>query len=230
MKWSVVEEEGEKFVKCYGFVRLEFGSVIYCPWTTDDAFQAIYQDVKHLTSVSVERLWVLYLLAKQSLKIPGDFVECGVYQGGTARLLAHVLMGSGKKLHLFDTFMGMPLADVKWDVHRKGDFYETSLEEVQAVVGHEDMVVFHKGFVPETFLGLNDLRPAFVHLDLDLRQSTWDALEFIYPRMPLGASMVIDDYGQGTCPGLIEAVDRYFEDKRSVPLSLLGMQAVIFKI
>ena len=44
-------------------------------------------------------------------EIPGDFVECGVWRGGTAFLMAELLKQAGvrdRKVWLFDSFEGMP--------------------------------------------------------------------------------------------------------------------------
>jgi len=43
-------------------------------------------------------------------RIPGAFVECGVYRGGTAMAAALMFkhLGEDRDLHLYDTFEGMP--------------------------------------------------------------------------------------------------------------------------
>src|SRR5215471_4921452 len=38
-------------------------------------------------------------------KVPGDLAEVGVFRGGTAALM---LSASAKRMHLFDTFEGLP--------------------------------------------------------------------------------------------------------------------------
>ena len=43
------------------------------------------------TLVSPERLYILYSLALNAVRLRGDFWECGVYKGGTARMLAEFL-------------------------------------------------------------------------------------------------------------------------------------------
>src|SRR5690242_17824142 len=43
--------------------------------------------------------------------VPGDFVECGVWRGGNAFLMASLLKQAGarnRKVWLFDSFAGMP--------------------------------------------------------------------------------------------------------------------------
>ena len=50
-------------------------------------------------------------------KIPGDFVECGVFRGGNALIAARIfeIHKSEKKVYLFDTFSGMT-EPTKFDV------------------------------------------------------------------------------------------------------------------
>lgn len=53
--------------------------------------------------------------------IPGDIVECGVWSGGSMLRVALALMHCGdasRRVHLYDTFAGMPrpdTIDARWD-------------------------------------------------------------------------------------------------------------------
>jgi O-methyltransferase len=64
------------------------------------------------TLVSPERIHNLYVLAKriEDENVPGDVIECGVYKGGTAAILARTATHSkmGRTVWLFDSFQGMP--------------------------------------------------------------------------------------------------------------------------
>src|SRR5882724_4728287 len=64
------------------------------------------------TLVGLERVQNLCKLAQrvEDEKIPGDVVECGVYNGGTAAILARIATRSrmGRTVWLFDSFQGMP--------------------------------------------------------------------------------------------------------------------------
>jgi O-methyltransferase len=171
-------------------------------------------------------------LFRQTLQIPGDIFECGVYKGGTAALIAALLAEtkSAKKLYLFDTFEGMPETDAKKDWHRKGDFSDTSLEEVQSFVNGGKACIFKKGFIPDTFIDLSDTAVSFCHIDVDIYRSIIDSLEFIWPRLSSGGVIVFDDYGFPTCLGARQAVDDFFQDKSAVPLCLHTGQAIATKV
>jgi O-methyltransferase len=204
---------------------------LYSPWFSDE-FQKYYSIAAPRTLVSPDRCYVLYTLLRQALRIDADIVECGVYRGGTAAMIAKVIAangGHGKKLYLLDTFSGMPDTDKKRDLHVKGDFADTSAEEVERFVNEPEIAIIRKGFIPETFIGLESRRFAFAHIDVDIYKSIIDSLEFIWPRLSAGGFIVFDDYGFPSCPGARQAVDHFFAETPVQPLCLPTGQAVVFK-
>ncbi len=201
------------------------------PWRDRKFLQSI-EPFRPYTLVSPDRLYVLKTLVLQTLSLPGETWECGVYRGGTAMLIASLICSSGspeeKTLRLFDTFQGMPETDAVKDFHRKGDFSETSLESVRGRLPQASYVQFHAGLIPATFHGLESSRIAFAHVDVDVLRSVTDCCSFIYPRMMPGGFMLFDDYGFPSCPGAREAVDNFFSGKPEQPLVLATGQAVVF--
>ena len=152
-----------------GIPDLAFYKPLFSPWFLPD-FQKYYAIAEPRTVVSPDRCFVLYILLKQALTIDGDIAECGVYRGGTAAMLAKVIAETGgrQKFYLFDTFGGMPKTDKKHDLHNEGDFADTSAEDVEAFVNQPDIAIIRKGFIPETFAGLEARRFAFAHIDVDI--------------------------------------------------------------
>lgn len=201
------------------------------PYEVDIAFVAMKKAIAGRTLVGPEPLWILYTLARQSLSVPGSFFEAGVYKGGTAKMLHDIMQAAGslKTLHLFDSFTGMPETDKEADLHKKGDFQDTSLESVTAWIGQGN-VIYHQGWLPDTFAGLEDEKIAFSHIDVDIKSSVRGCCEFIYPRLVPGGVMIFDDYGHVTCPGARAAVDEFFADKPEKPLVLAHGQAIVFKL
>jgi O-methyltransferase len=210
-----------------------FYTPVFAPWSGYGRFAEYYRLAAPYTVVSADRCWILYCLARQCLHLHGEFWECGVYKGGTARLLAQLLadtpQAEGTILRLFDTFAGMPETDAANDIHRRGDFGNTSLTAVRATVGHEDRVAYHPGVIPSTFAGLEDATIAFAHIDVDIYHAIRDCCQFILPRLAVGGVVVFDDYGFPTCPGARRAVDEFFEPSLLVPLVLPTGQAIVFK-
>jgi O-methyltransferase len=204
---------------------------LFSPWLGYGDFPEYYHLARSTTLVSPDRCWILYCLCRQSLSVHGDVWECGVYKGGTAAMLARIVSEGvdGKRLHLFDTFGGMPETDGSIDLHRKGDFSDTTVATVREQVKFDHITVYHQGFIPDTFKGLEASAIAFAHVDVDIWKSVMDCCTFIYPRLSLGGFMVFDDYGFPSCPGARKAVDEYFSTRSAVPLVLPTGQAVVFK-
>ncbi|HEV2692371.1 MAG TPA: TylF/MycF/NovP-related O-methyltransferase [Verrucomicrobiae bacterium] len=204
---------------------------LFSPWLGGGDFRRYYMLAAPKTLVTPDRCFVLYTLLRQAMSVPGDVWECGVYKGGTAAMMAAMLnhYAPEKRLHLFDTFEGMPATDPIKDIHQKGDFSDTSLEAVSKHVSFAGQCIFHKGFIPDTFQGLERAEIAFAHIDVDIYKSIIDCLAFIWPRLSNGGFIIFDDYGFPTCPGARTAVDTFFKDKTAFPLCLPTGQALVFK-
>lgn len=201
----------------------------YSPWLAPE-FVRLYNSVSPYTVVDIERCWTIWQALSQALNVDGDVMEAGVFQGGTSRLIRTAIgERTDKDFYLFDSFEGMEKVSTI-DRHSKGDFADTSLEAVRAVVGSEPFIKYRKGWVPETFAGLEDRKFCFAHIDLDLYQGVLDCLKFVYPRLSPGGSIVFDDYGFASCPGARRAVDEFFTDKPERPLALKTAQALVTKL
>ncbi len=201
----------------------------FSPWLAPD-FVALFNRVSPYTVVDIERCWTIWQALSQSLHVEGDVMEAGVFQGGTAKLIREAIgPRTDKNFYLFDSFEGMEKVS-QVDRHSKGDFADTSVEGVQAVVGTEPFIHYRKGWVPDTFAGLEDRKFCFAHIDLDLYQGVLDCLSFVYPRLTSGGSIVFDDYGFASCPGARRAVDEFFADKPERPLAMKTAQALVTKL
>jgi O-methyltransferase len=203
---------------------------LYSPWFSNE-FQKYYSIAAPRTVVSPDRCYVLYILLKQALNIDADVVECGVYKGGTAAMIARIMAESAgsKKLYLFDTFSGMPETDKESDLPMEGDFADTSAEDVERFVNEPEIAVIKKGLIPETFVGLESHRFAFAHIDVVIYKSVIDSLKFIWPRLLSGGFIVLDDYGFASCAGARQAVDQFFSNTKTYPLCLPTGQALVFR-
>jgi hypothetical protein len=78
----------------------------------EEDFYGILEQCKPYTMTSEERMYALYESVKYIIKndIPGDFVECGVWRGGSAMVMAMTLKKlsvTDREIYLFDTFEGM---------------------------------------------------------------------------------------------------------------------------
>ena len=127
--------------------------------------------------------------------LPGDLAELGVWKGNTASLLATMARRLGRTAYLLDTFEGFSDRDLHGiDAGGKpGVFSDTSLAEVRALVGDEN-VRFVKGYFPDTTSQLpDDAAFCLVHLDCDLYAPMMTALQYFYPRLVAGGFLIVHD-------------------------------------
>ena len=198
-------------------------------WDTDPAFTAIMRQIPY-TLVDPVRCYMLYQCALQAARLGADAAEVGVYRGGTARLIATAMQDAGARVHLFDTFEGMPSTDPAHDEHRQGDFSDTSLEAVRKNLAGCGNVALYPGFFPATAPPVAHLEFALAHIDVDIYRSVLDCCAFFYPRMVPGGIMVFDDYGFDTCPGAKQGVDEFFRGTPERPWYLPSGQCVVVKL
>jgi O-methyltransferase len=229
-RFNVLTNEEKHKIQDHKAYDIYQSDLIFSPWSSDSKFINYYQTIKPYTLASPMRCWILYSSLRQAAGISGELWECGVFKGGTA-LLTRVLrdeFAQSKTVRLFDSFIGMPPTDDSKDVHKAGDFADTSFDAVRALVG-TDAVEYHAGFIPQTFEGLSVDQIAFAHVDLDLHDAILESCKFIYPRLSIGGVMVFDDYGFPSCPGARIAVDEFFLEKPEFPLVMPSGQCVLVK-
>ena len=172
----------------------------------------------------------LYTLAKATARLSGAIAEAGVYKGGSAKLFCEVK--GETPLYLFDTFEGLPSVHDKFDPgFGAGQFSDTSLEGVKDYLNTYPNVHYYPGFFPASAEGQEPERQTYrlVHLDMDLYQSTLDALKFFYPRMARGGVIVAHDYNNLTADGVKRAFHEFFADKVETVIPLWDTQCVVGK-
>ena len=173
-------------------------------------------------------------------KIEGDFVECGVWRGGSTMAAIDTLMKKGDKsreIYLYDTFEGMSeptevdkvftgtAADELLNTSDKEDatsvWCYSALEEVQNNVGTlgypANKVTYVKGKVEDSIPQTLPGKIALLRLDTDWYESTAHELKHLYPLLVPGGVIIIDDYGHWE--GARKAVDEYIEANK-LPLLL----------
>jgi O-methyltransferase len=169
-------------------------------------------------------------------EINGAFVETGVWRGGVALAAKMIFENykSKKEVYLFDTFQGMTRSPTEIDVKNRArqmwkknpvkrfnenlkknqsDWAFASIEDVRSnfINAKVDLkgVNFIKGDVVET-LKLNENIPnniCVLRLDTNFYESTKMEIETLYPRLELGGSLLLDDYG--SWEGSKKATDDY---------------------
>lgn len=194
------------------------------------------------TYLHYDRLYSIYLSLQNISRVFNGIsdlntVEVGVFRGGGSAFIYQ----TAKRLNLpvnhyaFDTFQGHSAEDIcpPFDAeHKAGNFNATSYETVKEYLQTEkETIEVVQGRFQETCNRLNGKEIHFMHLDVDLYDPTSFALGFASKSLQRGAAIVVDDYGNIKCPGVMKAVDEFTEKSMDFfKIHLLTNQAILIKI
>jgi len=187
----------------------------YCslaPWINDTEFQAAYEVVKEHTLLDVYRLYELWSLARQLDGLEGDFLEVGVWRGGSGCLLALASQRKDRQLFLADTFSGVVKAGEHDTGYSGGEHADTTVEQVHKLLRlcvQENRVHVLEGMFPEKNAERVGQKLAFVHIDVDVFESARDVLLWALPRLVVGGIVIFDDYGFYGCEGVTRMVNEF---------------------
>jgi hypothetical protein len=204
---------------------------------------AVMRQVKPYTMTSKERVWAVINAARYVVRrgIPGDFVECGVWRGGSTMAAALTFLGeddTDRTLWLYDTYEGMSAptaedrktgssepAELQFRKTQTGAdraaWCDASIEDVQAnlaLTGYpSERLRFVKGKVEDTLPEVAPQNVALLRLDTDWYASTKVELETLWDRLSPGGVLILDDYG--SWEGARLAVDEFFAARPPVLLN-----------
>jgi hypothetical protein len=153
----------------------------------------------------------------------GDFAEVGVFKGVTSKVICEA-KGS-KALHLFDTFEGLPKVG-EMDSDFKSKMFKSNYDLVVNKLKNYENVFIYKGLFPGTSEPIEKKRFSFVHLDVDIYESTRDCLEFFYPRLYKSGIIISHDYHT---EGVYKAFNEFFKDREEKIIELPLSQCMIIK-
>lgn len=177
----------------------------------------------------LRKLLVRYNLFRQTLKSPGDIIECGVFKGtGLFQWLKFLTIfdpDSTKRVVGFDLFDSFEEGLQDWEKKqteafiREANFQGTNpdeLIEIACQMRQEHRLELIKGNACETiprYIEENrGMRVSLLHLDFDVYEPTLVALKMFWPLVVRGGIVVFDEYGVRGW-GESEAVDEFFAEK-----------------
>lgn len=189
--------------------------------------------IKRYTMTTPKRCRLLWnqcqlLMARQ---VPGCFVECGVWRGGSSGIMGLALRHAGhnRGLHLFDSFEGLP-EPTSIDGHEAAKYScwrasgnltsigkcQAGRKEVEQLLFEQlhlprSQVHFHVGWFQKTIPADADHIEAIalLRLDGDWYESTMVCLNYLYPKLSSGGIVLLDDYYAWA--GCKKAADEYRE-------------------
>ena len=184
--------------------------------------------VRGYTAVFVPRLVALYKLSEEinQRSVPGDIVECGVYNGGSAAIMASLCEKSpiSRNVWLFDSFEGLPKPSDKdgeeapaYEGWCHGDLSKVK-EVLRKLRIPESRVHIVKGWFQDTFPSAQIRDIAILHIDADWYESVKLCLEKFYDSVQPGGYIILDDYGDWE--GCRIATDEFLK-KRALDMKLI---------
>lgn len=229
----------------YKLVR-DFGKIPKSKLTRFDALQDVAKVLPN-TMLPMPRLFDLYDFVKvlNEENVAGNFVECGVWNGGAVGLMALAnrrFPGPRRILHLFDSFEGLPQPTERDQdvyagyVEKAGEDRKTAEDDLTAIGACKgekqpqvedflvrrlrlprDQLVFHVGWFQDTVPAAREaIGPiALLRLDGDWYESTKVCIDNLYDSVVPGGYVVIDDYG--TFVGCRTAIDEFFAARAIKP-------------
>ena len=209
-------------------------------------------DAVKLFAVLARRQWLKRFLAhaelfKQTLDVPGDIAELGVWRGAGlmtwANLLETYVVGNRTKtVYGFDNWEGftsLAPEDGAQDAAAGkvvGGFspksYLPELKDAIAIFD-QDRFIPQKArvklvpgdiaqTVPQFVKDNPGVRFSLIHFDCDLYQPTKAALEAFWPVLSVGGLMLFDEYAIPNWPGETRAVDEFIAGKPGLRIRTLN--------
>ncbi len=140
--------------------------------------------------------------------VPGDLIEAGVWRGGACIFMKANLVARGdtsRGVWVADSFQGLPPpnaalypADTGDDLHTRSglsvgaDQVRHNFERYGVL---DDRVKFLVGWFKDTLPSAPIDALSVMRLDGDMYESTWQAIESLYPKLSPGGFCIIDDFG-----------------------------------
>ncbi|MEN3313300.1 MAG: hypothetical protein V7645_2629 [Actinomycetota bacterium] len=140
--------------------------------------------------------------ASTAVRLPGDFVECGVNRGFLSTAIMEHLDWNrlGKQFWLLDTFEGIDLSQLEGDElaaarERNERMDLAGADSVRAWFSQWQNVNVIEGSVPATLPLVQADEIAYLHLDMNSSAPEVAALDYFWERLVPGAVVLFDDYG-----------------------------------
>ncbi len=165
---------------------------------------------------------VLGDMLNEVIHVPGDFAEVGVFQGALFKRLVAVAQVLKRKVHGFDSFVGMAEPTerdggqypkgalssggkenfrqiILQSINRHRHLASRAERSVGALPGdiRDDSFVLWEGYVPDCLQKCPVTQFSFIYIDLDHHDPTCQAIEWAWPRLAPGGVLGFDDYFPG---------------------------------
>jgi O-methyltransferase len=178
------------------------------------------------TMVTTRNLVALYNLIQEldQCSLPGAIVECGVWNGGSAAMMAaasadRAYPAGRRAMWLFDSFEGLPPPSNKDTLAEQSDYFQGwckgEIENVKRAFNELglslDRVEIVRGWFDQTLPFASVPGIALLHIDADWYDSVKLVLDTFYDRVAPGGYVMLDGYGYWQ--GCNRAVADFFQER-----------------
>lgn len=148
------------------------------------------------------------ILVLEERRVPGHFIEAGVWRGGVIILLRALINAykiAERKVFAADSFAGIPrnVRAANDPVDDWSDRWVASLEEVRKNIERfgllDDRIEFVVGYFADSLKHLTDESFSLIRLDSDTYDSVETSLEYLYPLLSREGIIIIDDWHLPGC-------------------------------
>jgi predicted O-methyltransferase YrrM len=192
-------------------------------FTQEQIYKDIFSqsDAAPLSMINHDNLCFLMEMLRYALRLPGDVIEVGVWQGGSAWYLAKVLEWTRqtRNLYLLDPFE-------KITRNHNATMCNDEIARSLGFYPHVEMLIgFAHEAMPMSILA--ERRFAFVHCDLGF-QFAKEILQLLWERLAPGGPIVLDNYSiLAAQPSRLE---RFFAERGARVIRLpWSEQGLVFK-
>jgi hypothetical protein len=174
--------------------------------------------------------------ATRAVRLPGDFVECGVNRGFMSSAIMHYLEWNrlDRRFFLLDTFRGLDgdlLTDDEKRMGKTAGFnnYTECFAEVQRNFAEFHNVVLIRGSVPSTLPQADTAAVCYLHIDMNCVAPEVAAINYFWSRLVPGAIVLLDDYGSPGYEPQKHGMDAFARDHGVEVLSIPTGQGMMIK-
>ena len=185
------------------------------------------------TMVTSKNLISLYNLVQRAnqANLPGDIVECGVWNGGSAAVMGAALFDDHQHPHtrglwLFDSFQGLPKPSERDGIAEQESYFQgwckgepTNVTRAFQALGvpTSDVHVI-PGWFNDTLGTVAISQICVLHIDADWYDSVKVVLDHFYDKVVPGGFVMLDDYGYWS--GCERAVADFFAEHQIARIKL----------
>lgn len=190
------------------------------PFTQIPELNNIFKESKKMAKsmISDDQLFDLVQYVKATKNVKGDIVEFGCFNGGSSAFIVNssIKYSKDKKIYLFDTFSGIPKANLGLDKFWSGTFSNNSYAEVKKIFLKFKNVEVIKGNLLKKINILKNRKISFCYLASDTLESGEKILNYIWPKLSQNGIICVCDYGSyPNCLPLTYFCDQFVLNKKN---------------